>query len=105
MSKAHITQAPTHPGLFAQLRADVACTFERDPAARTTLEVLTTYPGVHAIILHRLAHRLWGRGWRYPARLLSFLSRVWTNIDIHPGASIGHRFFIDGRPALFPAAP
>ena len=95
MSKAHVAQSSTHPGLFAQLRADVACTFERDPAARTTLEVLTTYPGVHAIILHRLAHRLWRRGWRYPARLLSFLSRVWTNIDIHPGATIGHRFFID----------
>lgn len=69
--------------------------FGRDPAARTYFEVLTTYPGVHAILLHRLSHRLWRRGFRYPARLLSFLGRLWTNIDIHPGATIGRRFFID----------
>lgn len=57
-------------GLAAQLREDLHCVFQRDPAARTRFEVLTTYPGVHAILGHRLAHRLWTRGWRYPARLL-----------------------------------
>ncbi len=81
--------------LFQQIREDVACVFQRDPAARTTLEVLTTYPGVHAIIFHRLSHKLWGKNWRYLARLLAFFSRLITNIDIHPGATIGHRFFID----------
>lgn len=83
------------PGLFALLREDLRCVFERDPAARNTLEVLTTYPGVHAILLHRIAHRLWRGGWRYLARLLSFAARVFTNVDIHPGAVIGRRFFID----------
>lgn len=78
-----------------QLHEDIASVFERDPAARNKIEVLTTYPGVHAIIAHRIAHRLWGRGWRYMARVIAFLSRVWTNIDIHPGATIGRRFFID----------
>jgi serine O-acetyltransferase len=81
--------------LFAEWREDVACVFGRDPAARTRFEVLTTYPGVHAILMHRLSHRLWRRGFLYPARLLSFLSRLWSNIDIHPGATIGRRFFID----------
>lgn len=86
---------PASPSLRATLREDLACVFQRDPAARSTLEVLTTYPGVHAILAHRLAHRLWQSGWRYPARFLSFLSRTLTNVDIHPGASIGRRFFID----------
>jgi serine O-acetyltransferase len=83
------------PGLFALWREDIACVFERDPAARNRFEVLTTYPGVHAIMLHRVAHRLWSRGWRYAARLLAFMVRLTTNIDIHPGAQIGRRFFID----------
>jgi serine O-acetyltransferase len=81
--------------LLQQLKRDIACVSERDPAARSTFEVLTTYPGVHAIILHRIANRLWLATWRYPARLISYLSRVFTNIDIHPGATIGQRFFID----------
>ena len=83
------------PGLIGLWREDVRCVFERDPAARHTLEVLLTYPGVHAIIWHRLAHRLWRGGWRFAARLVGFLSRSLTNIDIHPGATIGRRFFID----------
>ncbi|MFN4062655.1 MAG: serine O-acetyltransferase [Parazoarcus communis] len=83
------------PGLFRQLHEDVVCVFARDPAARSTWEVLTTYPGVHALIAYRIAHMLWLRRWRYPARLVSFLARVWTNVDIHPGARIGKRFFID----------
>ncbi|MFC0669040.1 serine O-acetyltransferase [Azotobacter chroococcum] len=81
--------------LLAQWREDIRCVFERDPAARTTFEVLTTYPGVHAIMLYRLAHRLWRAEWRYLARLLSFVARLVSNVDIHPGAVIGARFFID----------
>ncbi|MDO6385371.1 serine O-acetyltransferase [Uliginosibacterium sp. 31-12] len=83
------------PGLLAMLREDVACVFQRDPAARSTLELLTIYPGIQALVLHRFAHVLWRRGWRYLPRLLSFLSRLLTNIDIHPGATLGRRFFID----------
>ncbi|MBP8267365.1 MAG: serine O-acetyltransferase, partial [Zoogloea sp.] len=83
------------PGLWATLKEDLACVFQRDPAARSTLEVLTTYPGVHAILTHRLSHRLWQSGWRFMARFLSFLGRTLTNVDIHPGATIGRRFFID----------
>lgn len=90
-----MTDEATTPGLFALLREDVRCVFGRDPAARTVWEVLTTYPGVHAVMSHRIAHALWRHGWRYPARLVSFLARVFTNVDIHPGAQIGRRFFID----------
>ena len=90
-----IAPTPAQPGLLDLLKEDLACVFQRDPAARSTLEVLTTYPGVHAILLHRVSHRLWRAGWRYPARFLSFLSRTLTNVDIHPGATIGRRFFID----------
>jgi serine O-acetyltransferase len=82
-------------GVWAMIREDVASVFQRDPAARTTFEVVTTYPGVHAILLHRLANRLWCRGRRYLPRFLSYIARVWTSIDIHPGATIGRRFFID----------
>ncbi|MGW8310993.1 MAG: serine O-acetyltransferase [Thiogranum sp.] len=81
--------------LWSLLRQDVHCVFERDPAATTRREVLLTYPGVHAIALYRIAHRLWRRRWRFSARFLSYLARIWTGIDIHPGASIGRRFFID----------
>jgi len=89
------TQDEAMPGLFALLREDVRCVFGRDPAARTTWEVLTTYPGIHAIISYRIAHALWRKGWRYPARFISFLGRFISNVDIHPGARIGRRFFID----------
>ena len=81
--------------LFSEWRDDIRCVFQRDPAARTTFEVLTTYPGVHAIMLYRLSNRMWRSGWRYPARLLSFVARLLSNVDIHPGATIGARFFID----------
>lgn len=81
--------------LPSEWRDDIHCVFGRDPAARNVLEVLTTYPGIHAILVHRLAHRLWRSGFHYMARMLSFLTRFWTNIDIHPGAVIGRRFFID----------
>ena len=94
---AHSAGKPSagKPGLLRQMWEDVNCVFRRDPAARTRFEVFTTYPGVHALIGHRLAHALWRHRWHYPARLLSWLSRMFTQIDIHPGARIGRRFFID----------
>ncbi len=81
--------------IFAQLREDIACVFDRDPAARNTFEVVTTYPGVHAILHYRIAHWLWLRGLKWLARVLSTFSRWLTGIEIHPGATIGRRFFID----------
>jgi serine O-acetyltransferase len=81
--------------MFERLREDVRCVFDRDPAARNAFEVLTTYPGVHAVLMHRLAHRLWGWRLRWLARFVSHLSRWLTGIEIHPGARIGRRFFID----------
>jgi serine O-acetyltransferase len=83
------------PSLLEMIREDVACVRLRDPAARSELETLLTYPGVHAVIWHRMAHRLWREGLRFPARLVAWLCRFLTNIDIHPGATIGRRFFID----------
>ncbi len=81
--------------MFTRLKEDIDCVFERDPAARSRLEVLTTYPGVHAVLFHRLAHGLWRREWKWLARWLSAFARWFTGIEIHPGASIGRRFFID----------
>lgn len=83
------------PGLWAMIKEDLSCVFQRDPAARSTLEVLATYPGVHALLTHRFSNRLWRSGWRFSARLLSFLGRTLSNVDIHPGAAIGRRLFID----------
>lgn len=88
-------RAEKRPGLFQLCKEDVSSVFQRDPAARYVLEVLLTYPGVHAVIWHRIAHSMWTRGWRFGARLLSFMSRWISNVDIHPGAQIGRRFFID----------
>jgi serine O-acetyltransferase len=81
--------------MFDRIREDIRCVFERDPAARHTLEVLTTYPGIHALIFHRVSHRLWGAGLKWLARFLSSLARWLTGIEIHPAAKIGRRFFID----------
>lgn len=81
--------------MFSRLREDIDCILERDPAARTRWEVLTCYPGLHALLWHRLAHRCWGRGWRWLARFLSHLGRLLTGVEIHPGATIGRRVFID----------
>jgi len=81
--------------LFSRLRADIKATFDRDPAARSVLEVLFCYPGLHAISLHRLAHWLWRHRLYFLARFLSHLSRFLTGIEIHPGAQIGPGFFID----------
>lgn len=81
--------------MFKMLREDIRTVFAKDPAARNTWEVLCCYPGLHALWAHRLAHFLWRRRLRFLGRLLSQLSRFATGIEIHPGASIGHRFFID----------
>ncbi len=81
--------------MFDRLREDIRCVFERDPAARSTFEVLTTYPGIHAVQMHRVTHRLWHAGFKWLARFLSGLARWVTGIEIHPGARIGRRFFID----------
>lgn len=81
--------------MLKQLKEDVQAVFARDPAARNTLEVLTTYPGIHALIMHRMAHELWKKDCKGSARLLSSFSRFATGIEIHPGAKIGKRFFID----------
>ncbi|MFT4259924.1 serine O-acetyltransferase EpsC [Microbacterium sp.] len=77
------------------MREDIASARLRDPAARSGLEIALLYPGLHAIWAHRVSHALWVRGLRFPARLGSQLSRWLTGIEIHPGASIGRRFFID----------
>ena len=76
-------------------KEDIQSVFERDPAARNTFEILTAYPGIHAIIFHRMSHRLWNMGLKWLARILSNLARWFTGIEIHPGAVIGRRFFID----------
>lgn len=83
------------PGVWRLIGEDIACVRARDPAARNRFEVITIYPGVHALALYRMAHVLWRRGWRYLARWLSFFARALTQVDIHPGARIGRRCFID----------
>ncbi len=82
--------------MFDRLREDIGIVFERDPAARTRFEVLTCYPGLHALVWHRLVpHRLWKAGFRWLARWMSHWGRWFTGIEIHPGATIGRRVFID----------
>jgi len=81
--------------MFSRLREEIDAVFERDPAARSSFEVITAYPGFHAVITHRLTHRLWRARWFWLARMLSNVSRWFTGIEIHPGAQIGRRFFID----------
>ncbi|HBU29368.1 MAG TPA: serine O-acetyltransferase, partial [Thiobacillus sp.] len=81
--------------LLSQLKEDIAVVFDRDPAARTTFEVVTTYPGFHAMVIHRLAHKLWRMQWKWLARFTSHIGRWLTGIEIHPGATIGRRVFID----------
>lgn len=83
------------PGFIRLIAEDIDGVMARDPAARSRIEVLLTYPGVHAVLFYRLANPLWRRGLRFPARFLSFLARMMTNVDIHPGATIGRRLFID----------
>jgi len=81
--------------MFDGVREDIRCVFERDPAARTTWEVVTCYPGFHARLLHRLSHRLWRWNLKWLGRFVSHLARWLTGIEIHPAAVIGRRFFID----------
>src|SRR6186713_3043127 len=81
--------------MLDRLREDIAVVFDRDPAARSAWEVLTCYPGLHALVWHRLTHRLWGADFRWLARWLAHWSRWFTGIEIHPGATIGRRVFID----------
>jgi serine O-acetyltransferase len=78
-----------------RIREDIACVFERDPAARSTWEVITCYPGFHALLIHRLSHWLWRAKFRWLARFTSHGARFLTGIEIHPGAKIGRRVFID----------
>lgn len=80
---------------FRSVREDIAAVFESDPAARSYLEVLVCYPGLHAVWAHHLSHWLWLHGMRFLARLNSQAARFFTGIEIHPGAEIGHRLFID----------
>lgn len=81
--------------MFRSLREDIRAVFDRDPAARSFWEVLTCYPGIHALIFHRLGHWLWRHRLRWLARFTAHVSRFLTGIEIHPGATIGRRFFID----------
>ena len=81
--------------MFQRLREDIASIRQRDPAARSAWEVLTCYPGLHAIVLHRLAHACWRAERRWLARFISQIGRFLTGIEIHPGATIGRRVFID----------
>lgn len=81
--------------MFRHLREDIRAVFDRDPAARSSWEVITCYPGIHALFLHRIAHWLWGHRLRWLARFTAHIARFLTGIEIHPGATIGRRFFID----------
>ena len=81
--------------MFRTIREDLQAVFAKDPAARNILEVILCYPGLHALWLHRLAHWLWQHRLRLLARMLSYLSRFLTGVEIHPGAKIGRRCFID----------
>ncbi len=81
--------------MFSRLRSDIQCILERDPAARSAWEVLTCYPGLHALILHRWAHGCWTHGLKWLGRFISHLSRWLTGIEIHPGAQIGNGVFFD----------
>jgi serine O-acetyltransferase len=81
--------------MFNHIKEDISIVFDRDPAARSHLEVLTTYPGVHALIMHRFSHFLWSNQLFWLGRVFSHIGRALTGIEIHPGATIGRRVFID----------
>src|SRR3954463_6026836 len=81
--------------MFTRLRSDIQCILDRDPAARSTWEVITCYPGLHAVVLHRFSHWCWTHGLKWVGRFLSMFSRWLTGIEIHPGAKIGDRVFFD----------
>ena len=81
--------------VFKNIRDEIDSMMDRDPAARSRLEVVLTYPGFHAVMIHRLAHAAWARGWHLLGRMLSHLGRFLTGIEIHPGARVGRYLFID----------
>ena len=81
--------------MLTQIREDIRSVFDRDPAARSVWEVVTCYPGFHALLMHRVAHWWWCHGFKWLGRFTSHLGRWLTGIEIHPGATIGRRFFID----------
>ncbi len=81
--------------MLDRIKEDIYCIFARDPAAQSVFEIVTAYPGFHAILIHRLSHQLWNRRFRWLGRFISHLARWLTGIEIHPGAVIGRRFFID----------
>lgn len=81
--------------MFSRIREDISSIIDRDPAARNAWEVLTCYPGLHAVVLHRVAQWCWLSGWKWLGRFISQLARWFTGIEIHPGATIGRRVFID----------
>lgn len=95
MTRTTGSSAAPRLGAFARVREDIAAAKLRDPAARGAAEIAVLYSGLHAIWSYRLSHALWRRGWRFPARALSQLTRWLTGVEIHPGATIGRRFFID----------
>jgi serine O-acetyltransferase len=82
-------------GILKDIRADFQAVFERDPAARSSLEVVAAYPGFQAAVSHRITHYLWKKNFKFTARVMSHLSRFFTGVEIHPGAVIGKGFFID----------
>jgi len=81
--------------MFARIRSDIQCILDRDPAARSRFEVITCYPGLHAVWMHRMAHACWTSGFKWLGRAISHVSRWLTGIEIHPGAIIGDRVFFD----------
>jgi len=81
--------------MFSRLKEDINSVFDRDPAARTNVEVILNYPGMHAIWIHRLSHKLWCADWKSSARVISTFARWLTGVEIHPGAKLGRRVFID----------
>jgi serine O-acetyltransferase len=81
--------------MLNRLREDILCVFERDPAAQSVFEIITAYPGIHAILIHRISHYCWTAGLKWLARFIAHIGRWLTGIEIHPGAQIGRRFFID----------
>ena len=81
--------------MLTRIKEEIDCVFDRDPAAQTVFEVITTYPGFHALIIHRISHLCWAKGFRWLGRFISHIGRWLTGIEIHPGAEIGRRFFID----------
>jgi serine O-acetyltransferase len=93
--RGHVNDPYASPGFWARIREDIDAVRERDPAARSSVEIALAYAGLHAIWAHRLSHALWKNGGRVSARVLSQMARFFTGVEIHPGARIGRRFFID----------